>query len=94
MPEVWNSGKEKRVEGDIYMSVDYEQKKVPWFLWPAWAIWRLVVTIVSLTGRLVAVVLGLTLMIVGVVVSLTIVGLIIGVPLFLFGMLLVFRGLF
>jgi hypothetical protein len=75
-------------------NLEENRKRVPWFVWPFWVIWRLVVTIVELTGRLVAVILGLVLMIVGVIVSLTIVGLIIGVPLFLFGMLLVFRGLF
>ena len=70
------------------------RKHVPWLLWPFWAIWKLVIGIVAVTGRLVAVILGLVLMIAGVLVSLTIVGLIIGVPLFLFGLLLVFRGLF
>jgi hypothetical protein len=69
-------------------------KHVPWFLWPFWAIWMLVTGILKLTGRLVAVILGLVLMVVGVVVSLTVVGLIIGVPLFIIGLLLVFRGLF
>jgi hypothetical protein len=76
------------------MSEMEERKHVPWFLWPFWAIWRLVIGIVAFTGRLVAVILGLVLMIAGVLVSLTIVGLIVGVPLFLFGLLLVFRGLF
>ena len=41
-----------------------EQKtKIPWFVWPFWAIWRLVALIIELTGRLVAAVLGLVLMI-------------------------------
>jgi hypothetical protein len=75
------------------MSVENKQH-VPWFLWPFWAIWMFVTSILKLTGRLVAVILGLVLMVVGVVVSLTVVGLIIGVPLFIIGLLLVFRGFF
>lgn len=70
------------------------KRRVPWFLWPFWAIWRLVVWIVELTGRLVAVILGLLLMIAGVIVSITIVGLPIGIPLVIFGFLLLIRGLF
>jgi hypothetical protein len=67
---------------------------VPILLWPFWAIWRLVVLIIELTGRLIGAVLGLVLMIVGVVVSLTIVGAIIGIPLIIFGFLLILRSLF
>jgi len=70
------------------------KKAVPWFLWPFWLIWRLVVGIIELTGRIVGAVLGLVLMIVGVIVSLTIVGLVIGAPLIVFGILLVVRSLF
>lgn len=71
-----------------------EKRKVPWYLWPFWAIWELVTWILKLTGRVVAIVLGLALMIVGVLISLTVIGAIVGVPLLLFGLLLVFRGLF
>jgi hypothetical protein len=70
------------------------KKAIPWFLWPFWLIWRLVVGIIELTGRIVGAILGLVLMIVGVIVSLTIVGLIIGAPLIVFGILLVVRSLF
>ncbi len=70
------------------------RKHVPWFLYPFWLIWRLVVWIIEATGRLVGAILGLVLMIVGVVVSLTVIGLIVGVPLFIFGMMLVGRSLF
>ena len=70
------------------------RKHVPWFLYPFWLIWRLVVWIIEATGRLVGAILGLVLMIVGVVVSLTVVGLIVGVPLFIFGVMLVSRSLF
>jgi hypothetical protein len=74
--------------------VSEEKRKVPWYLWPFWAIWELVTWILKLTGRVVAIVLGLVLMIVGVLISLTVIGAIVGVPLLLFGLLLVFRGLF
>jgi hypothetical protein len=70
------------------------KRSIPWFLWPFWLIWKLVVGIIEFTGRIVGAILGLVLMIVGVIVSLTIVGLIIGVPLILFGFLLVIRSLF
>ena len=76
------------------MSVNSEKKRVPWYLWPFWAIWHLVEMILKLTGRFLAVILGLVLMVVGVLVSLTVIGAIVGVPLFIFGLLLVFRGLF
>jgi hypothetical protein len=81
------------IKGDVKMTAN-DEKRVPWFLWPFWAIWQLVAWIVGLTGRLVAVVLGLVLMIAGVVISLTVIGAIIGIPFFLVGLLLVFRGLF
>ena len=76
------------------MAVHNETRHIPLLLWPFWAIWRLIATIVGLTGRLVAIILGLVFMLVGVIVSLTVIGAIIGIPLFLFGLLLVFRGLF
>lgn len=66
----------------------------PWYLWPFAFIWKLLATIVELTGRFVAMVLGVVLVIVGVIVSLTIVGAIVGVPLALIGLLLFLRGLF
>lgn len=69
-------------------------KKVPWYLWPFWAIWKLVIGIVAATGRLVAVILGLVFLIVGVVLTVTIVGAILGVPFIIFGLLLMVRGLF
>ena len=76
------------------MSTENEPRRVPWLLWPFWAIWRLVAFIVETTGRLLAVVLGFVLMLVGVILSVTVIGLVIGVPLILIGMLLVIRGLF
>ena len=71
-----------------------QKRRIPWFAWPFWALWKLVSGIVEFTGRIVAVVLGLVLMIVGVIISLTIIGAIVGVPLALVGLLLTLRGLF
>ena len=69
-------------------------KNMPWLLWPFIALWRLVTTILEMTGRFVALVLGLVFMLVGALVSLTIVGAIVGIPLFIVGFLLVLRGIF
>lgn len=71
-----------------------KKKQVPWFLWPFWLIWRLVITIIALTGRLVGAIVGVVLMIVGLVVSLTVIGAVIGIPLIIFGFLLILRSLF
>jgi hypothetical protein len=65
-----------------------------WVWWPFMALWRLLATIVELTGRFLAMVLGLVLMLVGALVSLTVIGAIVGVPLFIVGALLVLRGIF
>jgi hypothetical protein len=67
---------------------------VPWYLWPFWAIWRLVVIIIGLTGRVVGAVLGLALLIVGIILSLTVVGAFAGIPLGLLGILLMVRSIF
>jgi hypothetical protein len=66
----------------------------PWYLWPFVGLWRLLATIVELTGRFVAMVLGIVLIVVGVLVSLTVIGAIVGIPLALIGLLLFLRGLF
>jgi hypothetical protein len=71
-----------------------EKKKVPWFLYPFWLIWKLVAGIILFTGRLVGAIIGLVLMIAGIVVSLTIVGMIVGIPLIIFGFLLMMRSIF
>jgi hypothetical protein len=70
------------------------RKNVPWYLWPFWAIWKLVVGIVAATGRLVAVIIGLVFLIVGVVLTVTVIGAIVGIPFIIFGLLLMVRGLF
>jgi hypothetical protein len=71
-----------------------DETKLPWFVWPFWAIWRLVALIIELTGRLVAAILGLVLMIVGVILTVTVIGAIVGIPLIIFGFLLIIRGFF
>ena len=64
------------------------KNRIPWYLWPFAALWKLLAVIVEMTGRLVAMILGIVLMIVGVLISLTIVGAIVGVPLAVVGLLL------
>jgi hypothetical protein len=66
----------------------------PWYLWPFVAIWKLLATIVEMTGRLLAMILGIVLMLVGVLISLTVIGAIIGIPLAIVGFLLFVRGIF
>lgn len=71
-----------------------QKRHTPWYLWPFAALWRLMATIVELTGRFVAMVIGLVFVIVGAVVSLTIVGAIVGIPMAIIGLLLFVRGIF
>ncbi len=71
-----------------------KKRRTPWFFWPFVALWRLLASIILLTGRLVAAILGLVFMIVGVVLTVTIVGAVVGIPLIVFGFLLILRGFF
>ncbi len=68
--------------------------RTPWYLWPFVALWRLIATIVELTGRFVAMVLGLVFILVGVIVSLTVIGAIVGIPMAIIGLLLFLKGIF
>lgn len=70
-----------------------QSQNVPWFLWPFYALFRLIGWIILTVGRMVAAIIGLVLMIAGVIVSLTIVGVVVGVPLAIFGFLLVLKSL-
>jgi hypothetical protein len=70
------------------------KNSIPWFLWPFAALWKLIATIVGLTGRFVTMVLGLVFMLVGVIVSLTVIGAIIGIPMAIIGLLLFLKGIF
>jgi hypothetical protein len=73
---------------------DTEERRVPWLLWPFYALWRLLTFILNATGRLVVAVLGIALMVVGIVISLTVVGAPLGIPLALLGLLLLLRAFF
>ena len=73
---------------------DTEERRVPWILWPFYALWRLLTFILEATGRLVLGVLGIAIMVVGLVISLTIVGAPIGIPIAILGFLLLLRAFF
>ncbi len=69
-------------------------KRIPWYLWPFAALWKLLAVIVEITGRLVAMVLGIVLMLAGGIITLTVVGAIVGIPLAIVGLLLFLKGMF
>ncbi|MCJ7537033.1 MAG: hypothetical protein WA997_07245 [Anaerolineales bacterium] len=69
-------------------------EQVPWYLWPFWAVWRLLTWIVKLTGRLIAIILGFAMIIIGAILCITVILLPLGIPLIVFGFLLTMRGLF
>ncbi len=73
---------------------DTEERRVPWILWPFYALWRLLTFILEATGRLVLGVLGIAIMVVGLVISLNIVGAPIGIPIAILGFLLLLRAFF
>ncbi len=70
------------------------RSNTPLLLWPFVALWKLVATIVELTGRFLALIIGLVLVLVGIILSLTIIGAIVGIPLIIIGLMLFIRGLF
>jgi hypothetical protein len=71
----------------------HKHRTSPW-LWPFAALWRLLATIVELTGRFLAMVLGLVFIVVGVLISLTVIGAIVGIPMAVIGLLLFLKGIF
>ncbi len=71
-----------------------EKRKIPFLLWPFWALFQLVLWILKFTGRLVGAILGLVIAIVGVVLTITVIGAIIGVPLVLLGVMLMGKAIF
>ena len=71
-----------------------EKRKIPFLLWPFWALFQLVLWILKFTGRLVGAILGLVIAIVGVVLTITIIGAIIGVPLVVLGIMLMKKAIF
>jgi len=71
-----------------------EKRKIPFLLWPLWALFQLVVWILKLTGRFVGAILGLVIVLVGVVPSMPVIGAVIGVPLVLLGVMLMIKAVF
>jgi len=71
-----------------------EKRKIPFLLWPFWALFQLVLWILKFTGRLVGAILGLVIAIVGVVLTITVIGAIIGVPLVVLGVMLMGKAIF
>lgn len=62
--------------------------------WPFTAFWKLVGSIMNLTGRLIAVILGFSFLIIGIILSFSIIGGIIGIPLVILGFTMIIRGFF
>ena len=73
---------------------DTTDSRVPWILWPFYALWKLLTFILNVTGRILCALLGIALMAVGVAVALSVVGAPLGIPLAAFGFLLTVRALF
>jgi len=73
---------------------EHPERRVPWYLWPFHALWRLLSFVLAATGRLLCGVLGIVLMIAGSVLALSVIGAPLGVPLVLLGFLLLVRALF
>lgn len=71
-----------------------QTNSVPCLLWPFWVIWRLLTTILAITGRLIAAVLGFVLMMGGLLLTLTVIGAVVGIPMMIFGFVLIVRSLF
>ena len=73
---------------------DSSEARVPWILWPFYAIWKLLTLILNILGRILCALLGIALMMTGVAVALSVIGAPLGIPLAAFGFLLTIRALF
>ena len=73
---------------------DNDDRKIPWILWPFYAIWRILTFILELTSRIIAAVIALVLMAAGVSITLSVIGAPLGIPIAAFGFLLLVRALF
>ena len=73
---------------------DDDDRKIPWILWPLYAIWRILTFILELTSRIIAAVIALALMAAGVSITLSVIGAPLGIPIAAFGFLLLVRALF
>lgn len=71
-----------------------ENRKIPFLLWPFWALFQLTLWILKFTGRLIGAILGIVLVIVGVVLTITVIGAILGIPLILLGAMLIGKSIF
>lgn len=56
--------------------------------------WKLVESIIKITGRLVAIMLGCVITTIGILLSLTIIGAILGIPMTILGITMIIRGFF
>ncbi len=70
------------------------KRRIPWPLWPLYALWRLVTLVLNATGILVCALLGMVLLVIGVALTLTVVGAPLGIPLAIVGLLLLIRAIF
>jgi hypothetical protein len=73
---------------------DTTESRIPWILWPFYAIWKVLTVILNITGRIICALLGMALMALGVAVAISVVGAPVGIPLAAFGFLLAVRALF
>ena len=64
-----------------------EKRKIPFLLWPFWALLQLAVWILKVTGRLIGAILGLVL-------TITVIGAQLGVPLIVLGVMLMGKSIF
>jgi len=71
-----------------------EKRKIPFLLWPFWALLQLAVWILKVTGRLIGAILGLVLVILGIVLTITVIGALLGVPLIVLGVMLMGKSIF
>lgn len=71
-----------------------DKSGVPVFLWPFYAIWRLLTFVLEMVGRLLCGILGIAVMAAGVAISLSVIGAPFGIPLTALGFLLLIRALF
>ncbi len=70
------------------------ETRIPWILWPFYAVRRLLTFILNITGRIICAFIGIVLMAAGISITLSIVGAPLGIPMAAFGFLLLVRALF
>lgn len=71
-----------------------EARTMPWILRPFAAVWKLLATILLITGRVLGIILALALMAVGIVLTMTVAGAPVGIPVAVLGFLLMIRSVF